>query len=375
MNCKYFILLSICFIISHQAVDLPGVDYLCSGYDAVKLISGTTAQSKYRLFDLTEEGEKFTVNGKTYTTPSISQVTSMSIKSENTCEGVFSKFSEFYSKYTESFSFDIGYQSSNYSLGFQYHQELESAYTSITKIGQAIGISSSWYGMYSISLGPAFLMPLNSMFQKTLVALDKSAKNPTTEAHQAMYNQAIQAFGTHYVSSVIIGGSAKLYTFVNNSYYKETSYERMKEQISIGVQISMIKLKGESQSEELWNKSSEAFRNNSNTQVFFQPSPPPSTTLPPWKAWEAQILENPQVVNCSVSHLSDLAFEYPEVQTHLQQSIDYYLTQGKLPTLADLSKTTGNLQESINFNSIDLKPINSDIRNDINNNNMKLVYA
>ena len=36
--------------------------------------------------------------------------------------------------------------------------------------------------MYSLTNGPGFLMPLNKMFKQTLEVLNKSAKNPSTEA-------------------------------------------------------------------------------------------------------------------------------------------------------------------------------------------------
>ena len=45
----------------------------------------------------------------------------------------------------------------------------------------------------------------------------------------------------------------------------------------------------------------------------------------PWLAWEAAAMENPTVVNTSVSSIANLFFDSPVVMTHMQKTIDFYV--------------------------------------------------
>lgn len=47
----------------------------------------------------------------------------------------------------------------------------------------------------------------------------------------------------------------------------------------------------------------------------------------------------PQPVNTTVSYISDLAYEYPEVQAHLRKTIEYYLKNNKLPSIGEINNT------------------------------------
>lgn len=49
---------------------LPGVDFISSGYDAIKLVSNNKIdESKFRIFNLSQSGEDFTINNINYVVP------------------------------------------------------------------------------------------------------------------------------------------------------------------------------------------------------------------------------------------------------------------------------------------------------------------
>ena len=58
----------------------------------------------------------------------------------------------------------------------------------------------------------------------------------------------------------------------------------------------------------------------------------------PWLAWEAAAVENPTVVNTSVSSLANLFFDLPNVMDHMQKTIDFYIKNGQAPTLEELKR-------------------------------------
>jgi hypothetical protein len=82
---------------------LPGVADLQSGYDAAKMLSASDQNSKFQIFDLSEESPtafKISVLGKerAYTTPLLTQVTAISSRREVSCESISYSFDHFYSR-------------------------------------------------------------------------------------------------------------------------------------------------------------------------------------------------------------------------------------------------------------------------------------
>ncbi|CAF3791408.1 unnamed protein product [Rotaria sp. Silwood1] len=102
-------MLKLLFIISIPAIaakDLPGLDYLASGFDALKMISNneeisSSDRSKFRLFDLRErDGEEYileTINKtQTFNTPSVVQVTTVNMRTRSSVESVSYTYEEFF---------------------------------------------------------------------------------------------------------------------------------------------------------------------------------------------------------------------------------------------------------------------------------------
>ena len=319
-----------------QPPPLPGVDYIMSGFDAAKMLSTEVGQSKFKIFDLAYDGGVVTLNNKQYTSSSTVQATVSSIKNENSCEAIFFSYEEFYRHYVESTTIGIGFEYMNAAVSLNYHQDLLQIYNSIKVNNQAVGTSQSWWSMYTISTPPPFLMPLHKFFSASLDALGK-IKTPTTEAQQTMYNQVLNSYGTHYVSGLIMGAAVKSYTFVNDAFTKTVDYSKLTQDIKLDFSYNKAKFSGDHSSEEILNKTSVGYANNSNTKLFFTPVPIVQGGQPEWLAWEQQAPDNPQVLNTTVAPITDLMFNYPEVQAHAKKTIEYYLKHGEMPKLSDLT--------------------------------------
>lgn len=146
----------------------------------------------------------------------------------------------------------------------------------------------------------------------------------------------IKAYGTHYVTSVIVGGTAFMYTFVNTSYSSSQSIEKVSEQISFNFQYKKASLSGNVNSSSYYEKLSKEFLKNSNDVTEFHPSVKSEQNESEWSVWVSQAWQQPVAINRTLSSITDLVSDYPNVQAHLQKTIDYYLQFNKYPTLEQL---------------------------------------
>ncbi|KAL4474491.1 hypothetical protein ABPG72_016169, partial [Tetrahymena utriculariae] len=342
------VILSIVLILA-QTQSLPGLDYIKSGYDGLKILNDQLGQSKYPIFNLDpSNGETdFQINGVNYKVPIIIQATEQSVRKETQCEGIYYPFSDFQKKYSESISFSAGLGISNFTISFGINHQLDTFHQQITQSNKAISVSQSYWAMYSISTAPAFLMPLNPMFKQSLDALNRMAKDPQNDTQQTIYNQVVSSFGTHYVSSVIMGGSAKIYTTLDQNYLKAVDYEEARTQIGIDFSYQVFKFKFGYNSTEIGQKLHENFKKNAEDVIVFSPEVDHLQDPKAWETWESAVPQKPQPLNTTVSYISDLAYEYPEVQAHLRKTIDFYLKNGKLPSFAEIQGFQIVLQEQV----------------------------
>ncbi|CAF1243645.1 unnamed protein product [Rotaria sordida] len=326
--------------------NIPGLDHLISGFDASKMKSISELEVvsqddkiKAAIFDLSELGQPYVLktNGHTqvFQTPLAVQVTDVSRRRENYCETIASSFEEFYHSYFQSTSFSVGIKVSNFEASIGYNKILERAYNSTKDKQQSIGISGRWWGMYSMQLPPAFLLPFSRYFNQSIQRLQQIGI-PTSEGQQTTYNSVVRAYGTHYISSVIVGGTAFMYTFVNTSYSSSQSYEKVSEQISLTFQYKQYALSGNHTTGSISERLSKEFLKNSNDMTEFYPPVQPEQGKSEWEAWLNQAWQQPVAVNRTVSPIIDLVVDYPDVQTHLQKTIDYCIQFNKYPTLQQL---------------------------------------
>ncbi|CAF1442998.1 unnamed protein product [Rotaria sordida] len=200
----------------------------------------------------------------------------------------------------------------------------------MTKEAKSVGTSTSWWGLYSIQLAPPFIIKLDPSFNSSVTALAR-LPIPTTDDQQVPYSVLLETYGTHYVTHVIVGGTAHVYTFVNQAFSNSSTFEEM------STQVGNTGSSWFSQTNDLNRSTSDSFRKNSNSFAVYQP--PVVQTVEgktEYQSWLAYAPQEPVVVNRTLAPLSNLFYRYPQVQAHLQRTIGYYLAKGDLPTLTQL---------------------------------------
>ncbi|CAF4664357.1 unnamed protein product, partial [Rotaria socialis] len=338
--------------------DIPGLDDIASGYDAAKMISASEQNSKYRIFDFSEVSAtpyKIKIFGKerVFTKPRHVQITDISLRRQSTCETVAYTFETFFRSYCRSTSFGIGIGLpgvANVAIG--YSKTLKEIEQSMKRNDKAVGISSTWWGFYSIQIAPPFLMKLDPMFTGSVELLATEAPNPSNEDHQTFYNQFVQTFGTHYVSRVIVGGTAYLYSLIDSSFHNKSSYREVSSQVSLMFQYKSGSLSvGETQTSVL-QKMSETFKKNTESLTIFQPPIPNDDSRSDWEVWQRKASDNPVVVNRTLFSIDSLIRSKPRVQEHLRKTIQFYLRDGVMPTFAQLSGRSTGRRISIEYKPI-----------------------
>ncbi|CAF2975083.1 unnamed protein product [Rotaria sp. Silwood2] len=292
--------------------ELPGINDISSGYDAAKMLSANEQNSKYRIFDLSEQNTtpfqtKILGQDRVFTRPKLVQITDISVRKQDTCQTVAYTFESFFRSYFQSTSFGIGIGIPGViSAAVGYSQTLRQVQEAITKSEKAVGVSTTWWGLYSVQLAPPFLLKLDPMFIESVDVLASEASNPSNEDHQAYYNQFVETYGTHYVSRIVVGGTAYLYTLLDSSYHKMSSYEETTSQVSLMFQYQQSYVESQ----------------NSESD---------------WEAWQQTAGNYPVVVNRTLFSIHNLIKNKPTVREHLRKTIEFYLQKGVMPTLAELN--------------------------------------
>ncbi|CAF3629212.1 unnamed protein product [Rotaria sp. Silwood1] len=346
---------------------------------------------KYKIFNFIKpSGKMFTLDinerKQKFSVPDLIQVAELDMRVKKNIEQITYTYEEFYTSYFRSFSIDldltipIPIPSPEPGMpllplitpSFGYHNTLKTAYDFITKTSAAVGIATDWWGMYTIHLGPTFLLTFDDAFNKTLVKL---VSNPTTENDQSYYNQLVATFGTHYISSVIVGASVDIYTYISQNYHSQYDSSSLSQAISLGVGVSIFdafsfkRKKGNGQTSgsitEInvnlglfddiaglhgtfsWGSSdtrlSKDFKKNSAFEWKFLPSVNVTSDIDEniMKVWLERASKKPTVINRTLSSIVNLLSDYPSpIRRHLQSTIDFYLKHAHLPKLEELKQKT-----------------------------------
>ncbi|CAF2684273.1 unnamed protein product [Rotaria sp. Silwood2] len=340
-------MLWLALIATITAKDLPGLDYLISGFDALKMIgtnedTSSSDRSKFRLFDLRQlDGEEYilkTANRtQSFKTPSLVQVTNINMRNRVSVESVSYTYREFLRSYFHSYSFEIAIPVGPANIALGYHKTLKEAYQTISKKQTAIGMSTDWWGMFSVQLAPTYILAFDPIFNRSL---SKLIANPTTDTQQMYYNQLILTFGTHYISSIVVGGAVEMFTQVTSEYQETHSKVSVEQQVSVGFGYQQAQMSASTNLGFEVGVNTEDFKKNAQMEVKFSPAviTTSETEKKQWDIWLDRASSSPVVVNRTISPLINLLIEYPiEIRRHLELTIDYYLKNGKVPTIDDLS--------------------------------------
>ncbi|CAF2891598.1 unnamed protein product [Rotaria sp. Silwood2] len=330
--------------IAASITPLPGLDIIQSGFDGVKMLSIEEKNLTSKLFDLgdisADNNFIFNVLGidRIYSTSLKVQVTNIALRVENYCHTVAYTFKDFCLSYFQSYSFEHSSICENGTMSSKYHTMLNNAQNILNTTKQTAIISTVWWGLYSIQLAPTFLLDFDPWFNKSIKTLNSRASDPTTEDQQLLYNKFIETFGTHYISSVIMGGFINIYTFINQTIHSQYNYSKTSQEISLFIKDMIIPLNHvRTVFNENRSRANFSSLEDSQTFILYQPPIKSNGSKSDWFTWTHALDEHPSVINRTLISLTHLLDDYPEVQSHLQTTIDYYEKHGVLPTLAQLN--------------------------------------
>ncbi|CAF3620401.1 unnamed protein product [Rotaria sp. Silwood1] len=197
-----------------------------------------------------------------------------------------------------------------------------------------------------------FILSFDPIFSRSL---SKLIANPTTDTQQMYYNQIISTFGTHYISSIVIGGVVEMFTQVSSKYQEYYNKKSIEKQMSIGFEYQQAQMSASYNRSFQVSVTTEEFKKNTEIEVKFSPSvmTTPTTKHKQWDIWLDRASSTPVVINRTLSPLTNLLNEYPiEIRRHLNLTIDYYLRNGKLPTIDQLPSVDLRKKRSINNQNI-----------------------
>lgn len=328
-------------LFSISAERLPGLDELEAGFDAMTMSSVGEKQSTFRIFDLTATGPKkykFRVLGRerAYSIPPAVQVVDIQKRRDISNEDFSSNYQHFYSNYFRSTRGASGWSAFIFGGGSRTHSTLHRILESLNKSSKAIATSTSWWGHYSIQLGPPFIIKLDPMFEASVNAIVSLGHAPQTESEQSLCNMIIQTFGTHYVTRVIVGATARIFTLLGEEYFKSTSFEEIKTETTRVSRFFFWSTYHTDYTHEIKQSVTESFRRNSQMFVEYQPTVPQLSGKTEWQSWLAKAPYVPVVVNRTVAPISNLFYAHPQIQSHVYRTIQYYLNHGEMPTLNQL---------------------------------------
>ena len=122
------------------------------------------------------------------------------------------------------------------------------------------------------------------MFNASVSALVDLGAGAKSEAEQSLYNMIVETFGTHYVSQVIVGATAHIYTFINENYVKTSSFEEMTRQVSQSSSFFIFFNSNSGSSiHTIDQNAAETFRKNSERLATYEP---PVALIPNRTEWQ-----------------------------------------------------------------------------------------
>ncbi|CAF3931317.1 unnamed protein product [Rotaria magnacalcarata] len=142
---------------------LLGLEEIESGFDVTNMASRAQSESRFRIFDLSETGSnKFKVSvqerERTFNTPLSVQVNSVNRRRDVNCEDLSSDYTHFYSNYFQSTRSSSSSNRHWVWRSTSRHDTLRKIEEAINKQSKTVATSTSWLGLYSIQLGPSFIL-------------------------------------------------------------------------------------------------------------------------------------------------------------------------------------------------------------------------
>lgn len=308
------------------ANELIGLNELNNGFDQYKLTE------KFRIFDLTKDSQPIVVDGQSYTTSYWTQFNNVNTYTEKDISDIHNTFSSYYHEYLESYSFSGGIPvDAGVVVDVSYNKELKEVYEKIEQKDETVGNSKVWWGKYSLTSAPVFLLPLDSLFEKTFLSL---ASQPNTDSEQMLYCQTLDTYGTHYSSNVIIGGTFKILSSVMSSYTMKYREKDVFSQMSIGIEYEKMDLNMNYSQATIDQQVDKEYVYSSSYDIYASPY------CENYTQWKSAVIENPVVINQTLSPIFQLLQTRINLQhksENYRKTSEYYIQYGKCPTLAEIN--------------------------------------
>ena len=145
------------FLAFRSLETLPHLSFLEAGFDGLDY--NKLENTRFKIFDLTDNTNTIRMNDDSYLSSKYVQYTSIEKRVENSTVGVFTHYEEFLHKLTEEHHISAGIDAGKIQAGMKYSKEMEKIYHSIKDEKKAAGLSVDERIMYSVTLGPPFIIP------------------------------------------------------------------------------------------------------------------------------------------------------------------------------------------------------------------------
>jgi hypothetical protein len=300
---------------------LTGAEIVGHGFDAK-----TARQGLFPILDWTYQfGNQWTspVSGKTYSVPDQLNIASIPESATKIVESISYQFSAQWNEYLSWFKFSLGISEPGvFSAAVAYNKELHTIKAELSSDLNMQGFSQYWCTYYGLDMAPAYVLNPSDFFK---LALEKLPASSEGEANKHLYQEFVQAYGTHYVCYGAFGGSVHLSQFLSKKIAGNYSLDQVAHQLSLGFSLYLFNISGGG----FHNKSdihlASWFAENAKTYMFFAGGAPAYQTNQTVGQWMQSIPDYAGLLNTTLCPLTDLVTWDATRQASLKSYIHEYL--------------------------------------------------
>jgi hypothetical protein len=263
------------------------------------------------------------VSGISYQVPDELNLADIPESSTNIVEILSDKYSDMFNQYTSWFKFSVGVGAGAFSLSVNYDHEMNKVHQEISETMNLFGFSQYWSTYYSLDMAPAYMLNPSNFFK---LAVSKLPASATTAAEQALYQEFVQAYGTHYVCYGAFGGSAHLDEFLNKTYEQQYSASAVSTQMGLSFHYYMFNISPGTFHNRTEIKMAKWFAENVQASSFFKGGAPAYQTNNTIQQWLDSVPDYAGLLNTTLCPLSDLVQWDPVRQQSLSSYVTLYLS-------------------------------------------------
>jgi len=233
-------------------------------------------------------------DGKTYMFPDQSYLTNIGRGTTDDVISLFNSWETFYSQKTSSMGVNaglgIGSNGGQVSLAFNRSKNEINGY--LKNKTRNIALDNRIMSLYQLDLWPLsdnYVAPL----QRALAALPRTLKS---DSDKRAYQNLINGWGTHYITSAQFGSKVNITTVFDQSLINQYGSKWVTTQIGLSFSWEKIKAGIDSGSTKNTSKVDETFAQKSQNFVDYSGGTPATYATDGYKAWLATVPANPAIV-------------------------------------------------------------------------------